>query len=940
MNHLRLPFLLFLTVLTGLFAEGQTFTDSNNITYTATGDNTCMVTDGRTAVGSIVIPQTVDIDGKSRKVVEISHNAFYKNQLLTEVTFPEGITSIGYSAFYDCPNLETINFPSTLTEIGEFAFSNSALTQAILPASCTSLGSGAFYYCSQLKEVRLPSSLTKIEDRLFHACWELSDINIPDGIEEIGNMAFSDCHKLQFDSYPSALRVMKPGAFSYCNLLAGVALPDRLEEIGSGALSGISFRESLTIPARVKVIGEHVINSELLMKVIFTGPAPQSDGKFISKNDNLLICVPETYLQDYKSLFPDYIVISDKTAVDLSVTLTEPGTLLSQIDRDKIEIYQKLKITGPLNGTDLLVINKMKFLTEIDLSDADIVEGGEPYYLTDKIDYCTKNNTLSRYWNYNLKYLSKIIFPESLQTIEDYACASLYCLTQVEFGSNVSSIGAYAFSRCTSLSDIDLPDSVEVIGPDAFTGTGLIHFKFPPLIKTVNDGLFNRCLNLKTVELNDNISLIKLWAFYECESLEQISNTGSVTTIDERAFYKCKSLRNIELADGLSTIPKECFYECSSMKSLNIPGTVTTIYTNSFTGCTAVESLTLEDGANTLTIKAVKKDDAGQIFNEMSLKSAYAGRNIKMSGCRSEYVGLFEHHNTLREVILGPGATVIGNNMFYNCPKLEKVTFSYGQKTIENHAFGLCSLLQDVELPNSITSIGHFVFCGCESFKKFTIPESVVSIGNAILTGCSSLKEVIIEDSSKALEFRPTKGITVPTYVCPIIEDSPVTRIYLGRNLDFDSFSTAISPIEGCTTLRVADIGAEVTTVPFACFRNSSALETVNLGPNVTRVGNQAFLNCTSLTSLTLPEATSAINTGALKGCSSLKSLRFSDSETPVQLHHTMESNDKPSGYDFGDCPLETVYIGRDITSNVSGSRWFEKNKAIKTVTFGPKVTT
>ena len=52
--------------------------------------------------GDIVIPETVNYEGKSYSVTSIGNGTFFNCYELTSITIPNSVTSIGYRAFYNC----------------------------------------------------------------------------------------------------------------------------------------------------------------------------------------------------------------------------------------------------------------------------------------------------------------------------------------------------------------------------------------------------------------------------------------------------------------------------------------------------------------------------------------------------------------------------------------------------------------------------------------------------------------------------------------------------------------------------------------------------------------------------------------------------------------------------------------------------------------------
>ncbi len=81
----------------------------------------------------------------------------------------------------------------------------------------------------------------------------------------------------------------------------------------------------------------------------------------------------------------------------------------------------------------------------------------------------------------------------------------------------------------------------------------------------------------------------------------------------------------------------------------------------------------------------------------------------------------------------------------------------------------------------------------------------------------------------------------------------------------------------------------------------------------VIRIGVEAFVNCKSLSSITIPNTISKIDNSAFKGCSSLKKVVLSDGSSTCCIGTVASTTGM-----FKDCPLDTVYIGRNISYNTN----------------------
>ena len=185
-------------------------------------------------------------------------------------------------------------------------------------------------------------------------------------------------------------------------------------------------------------------------------------------------------------------------------------------------------------------------------------------------------------------------------------------------------------------------------------------------------------------------------------------------------------------------------------------------------------------------------------------------------------------------------------------------------KSIGNYAFSDCSNLTNLDLGNSLVTIGEYAF-KASGISSITIPNSVTKIGKYCFANNTKLEKVTIGN--------------------------------------------------GCREL------------PYGIFSGCSALTSVVLNDGLEKISNDAFDICKSLESISIPgtvvqigETYDSSNNGSslpFYNCTALKSVRFEDGEKGLVLGATYYDGSN-SQYGsrglFSYCPLEEVYIGRNIS--------------------------
>ena len=138
------------------------------------------------------------------------------------------------------------------------------------------------------------------------------------------------------------------------------------------------------------------------------------------------------------------------------------------------------------------------------------------------------------------------------------------------------------------------------------------------------------------------------------------------------------------------------------------------------------------------------------------------------------------------------------------------------------------------------------------------------------------------------------------------------------------------------TTYSVTSIGEDA-------FRGCTGLTSITIPNSVTSIGEAVFSGCKGLTSITIPNSVTNIGSYAFNGCTSLKELRIEDGEGTLSLGYNTYNNSNSTGKGlFYDCPLETLYLGRNLSYNTDfyyGYSPFYNIKTLANVTIGNSVT-
>ena len=185
-----------------------------------------------------------------------ANNLYLNNELVTDLTIPNSVTTIGDYAFAWYSSLTSVTIPDSVTEIGGSAFSGcSSLVNVTIGDSVTTIGSSAFGGCKSLTSITIPDSVTTIGEGAFSGCSRLISVTIPDSVTSIGNWAFRDCSSLTSVTIPDSVTTIGELAFFACSSLTSVTIGDSVTTIGDGAFYNCDSLTSVTISDSVTSIG-------------------------------------------------------------------------------------------------------------------------------------------------------------------------------------------------------------------------------------------------------------------------------------------------------------------------------------------------------------------------------------------------------------------------------------------------------------------------------------------------------------------------------------------------------------------------------------------------------------------------------------------------------------------------------------------------------------
>lgn len=510
---------------------------------------------------------------------------------------------------------------------------------------------------------------------------------------------------------------------------------------------------------------------------------------------------------------------------------------------------------------------------------------------------------------------------------------------------DVIEIDKYAFQDCKELLSVELPASIKKIGALSFnngnevnifitdlsawcsidfdyttkTTNGLIYYPIgdyrlflngieindlviPENVTRIGANSFSGCKSLHKVFMHDNVKSVNDYAFYKCENLTSVKFGENVLSIGEYSFCKCSSLDQVKLPSSIQAIKKGALQSLDRLTEIVIPGNVQTIESGCFLHDTNLSSVKFDDSESVLTVEFGQYSDQ-PLFVGCPLQKIYLGRNLKKKTGASNSGGYnispFKDQLGLTTVIIGDNVKCIGEELFSGC-----------------------GALVSINTPNSIEEIGTGAFNGCVSLPVINniryADKCAISVTDKEITNYELLPD--------------TRFIMYSCFSnCVNME-----RLLLPEDIVF----IGEYAFENCTNLTEISIPDNVNNISKGVFYGCKKLLDITIPSSAKNIGVNAFSGCKTIKEMNIPKNILGVQDGAFSGCSSLAKLTIEDS--PQSIGFGTCGYSKKSL--FYDCPLEEVYIGRDIgmyymsTDKHDYLPFYNKNE-IKKITIGANVS-
>ncbi len=492
--------------------------------------------------------------------------------------------------------------------------------------------------------------------------------------------------------------------------------------------------------------------------------------------------------------------------------------------------------------------------------------------------------------------------------------------TTVVIPDTVTSVGSRAFDSCTKLKTVTLSSNLEYLGGRAFASTAIESVKIPKTLVSVGANGSYR------YEFNGTVyDYLYTGPFFKCENLKTVTFESGITQIPDNLFRAAVGIEKIVIPNTVASIGDYAFQNCFRLTDITVSNSVKSIGSYAFDYCCSLDNITLSKNLEYL---------GGRAFSETAITSVEIPKSLKIAG--SSDIQSYTFNGTeYKNLSVGP---------FFNCKKLQTVTFEKGTTQIVENLFRVAASLEKIVIPDTVTSIGNYAFQSCFSLSDVTLSDSVESIGEYTFDCCYELKNIALPEKLEYLGGRAFAETAISAVEIPASLEKVGTcneESYIADSVTYTS--VFVGPFFKCDDLKSVTFASGITKIPDNLFRTVGALESITIPDTVTHIGNYAFQNCFKLSEADISDSVISIGDYAFDCCYELKNITLSEkleylggrafAETAISAIEIPKTLS-----DAGVCHMETYKFNRIEYGSLSVGPFF-KCENLKTVVFVPGTT-
>ena len=897
-----------------------------------------VIREGVTSVGNCAFPngwyyfaaETLYLPSTLKRIGNMAFpGCFSRNEGMT-ISFPAALTEIGDSAFAGSGLSGKLTIPGMVKTIGSDAFGSTGITELVLEDGVQEVGEEAFAGCSSLLRVSVPASVTSVGTRAFDSAPYLTDLSFDGTVARWKQVAPAAVNRYQTTVHCTDGQIL-PAAPSACGDDLTWTLEDGVLTVsGTGDMWDFSLLWDQQNSGYVSTAPWRSRAAEIRQVVVLPGVTSVGDYAF--------------GLQRYSG--------SDLDQCDqiTSLTLPEGLTRIGICAFNGCTGLQSLRLPESVTSIEDWAFARCSSLTELTI----------PQGVT----------AIGEYTFSGCDGLTELTIPGGVRSLAPYAFGSCDNLTRVTVPAGVTEGADLAFANCTALEEILVAE-----GNSAYASRdGMLYTKdlgtllccpggksgvilLPPGVRRIGNSAFSWNEKITAVALPDGLAEIGDSAFSLCSQLARVNLPKSLTAIGSGAFRNCSALTELILPAGLTEI-RDSAFSGAGLTSVLIPAGVTSIGNDAF-AWNSLKEIRFEGAAPQIAGDAFSDVTATAYYLESDpswteavrqsyggsltwtaygpIASGVCGENltwalydngtlaISGTGAMTDFVRSEsgwspapwqENLMEITRVVIGPGATSIGDYAFSGCENLRDVEIPNTVTRIGLGAFSICCSLTHAAIPESVTVLDGDTFDYCMGLTSAYLPASLTQLGDWTFNMCSNLTDVVFGGTRAAWQSL-AKANTCNRYRvtvhCTDGDLTPADPAFCGDDLTW-TLENGVLTVSGTGAMW------DFTPTSTPWYGQTGQVTQVVLEPGVTSIGNYAFLHCDNLTAVSIPDGLVSIGDNAFSNCWSLTGVTFPASLTHVGRYafsycRQIRRIDIPAGmteigdYAFASCGAEVVNL-------------------------------